>query len=228
MIIAGFIKNSLVDYPAHISCVLFLPGCNFNCFYCHNRQLLDGKHEIIDNRFVFDLLTKRKGMVDGVVISGGEPTLHKDLPAFIKEIKNIGYKIKLDTNGSSPDAIKLLINENSCDYYAVDYKAPQDKYSEICGSEATADNNLKTISILAESGVDFEVRTTVYPQLTKEDLMCMANELPLLPRYVLNRYKKPSLYLPQDKTRIERSPYTQEEILMLAENIRSIQPNVIV
>lgn len=226
MVIAGFVKNSLVDFPGCISSVLFLPGCNFNCFYCHNRQLLQDNYENIDTQTIFDFLQKRKGMIDGVVISGGEPTLHEDLLMFINKIKNIGYKVKLDTNGSSPDIIKQILQEEVCDYYAVDYKAPKDKYKDICGENANADDTLKTISILAESGIDFEVRTTVFPHLTKEDLMNMATELPLLPRYVLNRYKKPALYMPQDKILIEHRPYTQKELTKLAESIRAIQPNI--
>lgn len=227
MVIAGFVKNSLVDYPGYISCVLFLHGCNFNCFYCHNRQLLNCQYKIIDSRIIFDFLIKRKGMIDGVVISGGEPTLHEDLLAFIKKIKNIGYKVKLDTNGSSPDIIRQLLNEEACDYYAVDYKAPKVKYSEICGNGINADDTLKTISILAASNIKFEVRTTIYPQLTEEDLICMARELPTLQRYTLNRYKKPMLYLPQDKMRIEMNPHTQKDIEALAKSIHTIQPNVI-
>lgn len=226
MVIAGFVKNSLADFLGCISSVLFLPGCNFNCFYCHNRQLLQDNYENIDTQTIFDFLQKRKGMIDGVVISGGEPTLHEDLLMFIKKIKNIGYKVKLDTNGSSPDIIKQFLQEEVCDYYAVDYKAPKDKYKDICGENANSDDTLKTISILAESSIDFEVRTTVFPQLTQEDLILMAKELPLLPRYVLNRYKKPTLYMPQDKARIEHRPYTQKELTLLAKSISTIQPNV--
>jgi pyruvate formate lyase activating enzyme len=226
MIIADYLKNSLIDYPGFISCVIFVPGCNFNCFYCHNRLLRDEIYNNSNNIDIFDFLQKRAGMLDGVVISGGEPTLQTDLQHFIKKIKNLGYKVKLDTNGSNPKIIKDLIAADLCDYYAVDYKAPKAKYKQICGSEADAGSVLETIQTLIDCGAEFEVRTTIYPQLCKEDLLCMSKELPTLPRYVLNRYKKPQHYLRQHKDLIEQTPYTQKEIEDLTKHIRLIQPNV--
>jgi pyruvate formate lyase activating enzyme len=227
MIISGFIKNSLVDYPGLISAVLFVPGCNFDCFYCHNRLLLDEEYKIVDNHSIIEFLHRRKTLLDGVVITGGEPTLQADLLPFIQNIREIGYKIKLDTNGSSPQVIQQLLDKKACDYYAVDYKAPKIKYSEVCGKGIDADSTLETIELLLSSGADFEVRTTVYPQLRKEDLLCMSKELPQLPRYVLNRYRKPEHYLPKDTERINQTPYTQEEIEALSRSIRANQPNVI-
>jgi pyruvate formate lyase activating enzyme len=225
MIISGLIKNSLLDYPGFISAVVFVPGCNFDCFYCHNRLLLDGTHKIMDNHNIIEFLKSRQGLLDGVVITGGEPTLQADLLSFIQEIRGIGYKIKLDTNGSSPQTVKQLLDEQACDYYAVDYKAPKAKYSDICGKGISAEPTLETIGLLLSSGVSFEVRTTVYPQLSRNDLLCMSQELPPLPRYVLNRYRKPEHYLPKDTERINRTPYTQDEIEALSHIIRVNQPN---
>lgn len=124
MLISGIVKSSLLDYPGLISCVIFLPGCNYDCFYCHNRPLIQGSPDILNPREVFDFLQKRKGQLDGVVISGGEPTLHKDLIPLIAQIRLLGYKVKLDTNGSNPQIIAETLEKNLCDYYAVDYKAP--------------------------------------------------------------------------------------------------------
>ena len=160
MIIAGMIKSSLIDYPGHVSCVLFVPGCNFNCFYCHNRSLLDSSYTIIDPRVVEDFLKKRAGLLDGAVITGGEPTLHHDLIPYLEKIKALGYKIKLDTNGSNPEVIKQVLQSGLCDYFAVDYKAPAAKYKEICGGNADAGPVLEA-NILLGSNADFEVRTTV-------------------------------------------------------------------
>ncbi len=227
MIISGIAKSSLLDYPGLLSGVLFLPGCNYDCFYCHNRSLIDGSHSFLNPREVETFLQKRKGKLDAVVISGGEPTLHKDLIALIAQIRLLGYKIKLDTNGSNPQVIAELLAKNLCHYYAVDYKAPLSRYEEICGKGADGKKTLETIGLLLESGVDFQVRTTVIPQLSKVDLLIMAKELPLLPSYVLNAYRKPPSFLPEDRQRIEQPPYSQADIKALTKEIAVYQPNAI-
>jgi len=227
MLISGLAKSSLIDYPGLISCVLFVPGCNYNCFYCHNRSLIDGTHDVIETGVVEDFLKKRLGLLDGVVITGGEPTLQSDLISYMKMIKNLDYKIKLDTNGSSPQIIEQLLKIGLCDYFAVDYKAPSARYKEICGNNANAETVLQTIKLLLEARTDFEVRTTVIPQLAENDLICMSSELPVIPRYVLNRYRPPVKFLPCDKDRIEKKPYTQSQIIEFVNTIRSIQPNTI-
>lgn len=227
MIISGLAKSSLIDYPGLISCVLFVPGCNYNCFYCHNRSLIDGTHDIIETEVIENFLKKRTGLLDGVVITGGEPTLQSDLISYMTMIKNLGYKIKLDTNGSSPQIIEQILNTDLYDFFAVDYKAPSARYKEICGKDANAETVLDTIKLLLNAKIDFEVRTTVIPQLTENDLKCMANELPLVPKYVLNRYRPPEKFLPCDKDRIEKKPYTQSQIIEFANNILDIQPNAI-
>ncbi|MHB1483787.1 MAG: anaerobic ribonucleoside-triphosphate reductase activating protein [Saccharofermentanales bacterium] len=225
MIISGIVKSSLVDYPGFISCVLFVPGCNFNCFYCHNRSLIDGSHDIIAPGYVEDFLEKRKGLLDGVVITGGEPTLQPDLIPYIRHIRRLGYKVKLDTNGSSPRIITQLLEEGLCDYFAVDYKAPASRYKEISGSCVDSAVVLDTIKHLTESKMGFEVRTTVIPQLGENDLLCMSKELPILPRYVLNRFRKPEKFLACDETRVSENPYTQSRINEFVQIIRFNQPN---
>lgn len=227
MTISGIVKSSLVDYPGIIACVLFVQGCNYNCFFCHNRSLIDGTHDLISLQYVKDFLTKRAGLLDGVVITGGEPTQQPDLVSYIEMIKGLGYRLKLDTNGSSPQIIAQLLQLELCDYYAVDYKAPSVKYQEICGRSSNAKMVLKTIDLLLHHHADFEVRTTVIPQLGEEDLVCMAKELPVVPRYVLNRYRKPEKYLPCDQLRIEQTPYAQAQMNVFADLIRTWQPNVI-
>ena len=227
MMIAGMVKSSLVDYPELVAGVLFVPGCNYNCFYCHNRSLLDGTHDIIEQQEVTDFLKKRVGLLDGIVITGGEPTLQKDLISTLREIKELGYKIKLDTNGSSPVTIAQLLQYGLCDFYAIDYKAPAARYQEICGRGANAETVLKTIGLLLDNQADFEVRTTVIPQLLEADLMCMAKELPVVPRYVLNRYRTPEKYLSVDRDRIAAKPYTQAQIDALKVLISTRQPNVL-
>lgn len=226
MTISGIVKSSLVDFPGHISSVLFLPGCNYDCFYCHNRQIINGSHSKLDIEEILEFLKKRVGLIDGVVITGGEPTLHHDLQQFIETIKELGYKIKLDTNGSSPDVISQFLDLGLCDYYAVDYKAPFARYREVAGMCADAKKVLQTINLLLGSGTEFEVRTTLIPQLKEEDLVAMARELPVLPKYVLNAYRKPEFYHLEDEERILQTPYTKNQIKSLAKVIVEYQPNV--
>jgi len=227
MTISGIVKTSFLDFPGKMACVLFVPGCNYNCFYCHNRQLIDGSGEKLDPEEIRSFLKKRAGMLEGVVISGGEPTLQPDLGPYIRSVRALGYKIKLDSNGSNPGVIEKLLEENLCDYYAIDYKAPAARYREICGERVDASAVQKTISVLLAAKIPFEVRTTVIPQLSEEDLTAMAKELPVLPRYVLNRYRAPEKYELRDRERIEAKPYTREQIERFAEHLRTLQPNTV-
>lgn len=225
MTVSGMVKSSFVDFPGLLACVLFVPGCNFNCFYCHNRSLIDGTHEIMLPGFVEDFLKRRAGMLDAVVISGGEPTLQPDLIFFMESLKSLGYKIKLDTNGSSPQTIKEILGAGLCDYFAVDYKAPSNRYKEICGPVADAEKVLETIRMLYESSARFEVRTTVIPQLSEPDLIIMAKELPPLQRYVLNKYRTPQKYLFCHLDLINQLPYTQAQIEAFTHIVHPFQPN---
>jgi pyruvate formate lyase activating enzyme len=227
MTISGIAKSSLVDYPGLVSCVLFVPQCNYNCFYCHNRSLIDGTHETLDPTFIREFLQKRIGLLDGVVISGGEPTLQPDLIPFAKEVKQLGYRLKLDTNGSSPDIIEQLLQIGLFDYYAVDYKAPAHRYPEICGAGEEADTVLRTIDLFCRSNAPFEVRTTVIPQLQESDLISMAKELPKLSRYVLNPYRKPEHFLPCDASKVSQLAYTKGQIESFAKMMQPFQPNII-
>lgn len=226
MIFAGIVKSSLVDYPGYVSCVLFVPGCNFNCFYCHNRELIEGPHDVLNCEKIIEFLRKRRGLLDGVVLSGGEPTLQDGLLPAMKTFKDFGYKVKLDTNGSNPEIIEKILVSGLCDYFSVDYKAPASRYREICGDGADAEKVLKTIGLLLNSGVSFEVRTTVIPQLTDSDLLIMAKELPKLPKYRLNRYRKPEKFMEEDILRISEKPYSTQQITDFSDEIRKIQPNV--
>ncbi len=226
MNISGIVKSSLIDYPGLVSCVLFVPGCNYSCFYCHNRSLIDGSHILMTPHYVEDFLRKRSGLLDGVVISGGEPTLQNDLISSMLMLKLKGYKVKLDTNGSRPDVVEEILKLGLCDYFAVDYKAPAELYPVICGAGTDAGRVIKTIRLLSENQVPFEVRTTVIPQLGCDELIQMAKELPRLPRYVLNRYKVPENYPIHEEERIRKRPYCREDIQSLADCVIAWQPNV--
>jgi pyruvate formate lyase activating enzyme len=226
MQIAGFVKNSFLDYPGHIAAVVFVPGCNMDCWYCHNRPLWKARN-LIHQAYVLDYLSKRRRFLDGVVISGGEPTLHKDLAEFIRQVRQMDYLVKLDTNGTLPQKLKPILEKQLGDYYAIDYKAPKARYPEICGKGADGDAVLKSIQLLQESGAGFEVRTTVIPQLSLPDLAQMARELPPLPRYVLNRYRQPERYPEAERERIMQRPYTQAEIEAFVQELKRLQPNIV-
>ncbi len=172
MLFFGLVPTSLVDYKDYISCVLFTKGCNMRCPYCHNVELVlpgyEDKLEKYDEQRVFKFLEKRKGQLDAVVITGGEPTIHADLFDFIEKVKNIGYKIKLDTNGTNPDVVKRLIEKNLVDYIAMDVKGPFSRYSEFVGVDLDLDKIAKSINLIKKMD-DYEFRTTVYPIIELKD-----------------------------------------------------------
>ena len=228
MQIAGFIKNSFVDFPGKIASVIFLPGCNYDCFYCHNRHIISGKADSISFADIDAFFQKRKDDIEGVVVSGGEPTLHKELTELLRYIKDFGFATKLDTNGSNPAVIKELLQKKLLDFVAVDYKAPKDCYEEFAGVGADAKSVLAVIEMLLDFGILFEVRTTVAPGLDRQKLIKIASELPLLPRYVLNVYRKPQQYPACYEDRVNHLMLTRDQIKAVAEEIRLIQPNIIV
>jgi pyruvate formate lyase activating enzyme len=165
MRIGGFVKFSLIDYPGKVAAVIFTQGCNFRCPYCHNPELVYPEMfvETIPLDYVFDFLQERKGLLDGVVFCGGEPTLQEELLETILDIRSMGYAIKLDTNGSNPDVLAEVLPH--VDYVAMDIKAPfGDMYSRVCGVTVD-DYEIRTSMLLIRaSGVEYEFRTTVHPR----------------------------------------------------------------
>ncbi len=184
--IGGFQKQSLIDYPGNISSIIFTCGCNFRCNYCHNPELvLPGeiaklKHNSI--AAILDWITKYRKLLNAVVITGGEPTMHARLPVLIHFIKNLGLKVKLDSNGTNYEMLKHLINKQLVDFVAMDIKAPLslDKYRMIVGGHLNTDmmNNIKaTAVLLMEGNTDYEFRTTLDPLLTVSDIKTIINSL---------------------------------------------------
>lgn len=188
MKIGGFVKNSFVDYPNLISSVIFTIGCNLKCWYCHNSHLLDGKHKLIKEEEIFEFLISHKGFIDGVVISGGEPTLQEDLVEFIKRIKSLGYKIKLDTNGTNFEVLKDLIKWELIDYVAMDIKAPIEDYAKIVCVDCKMDDVNKSIELLLNGQVDYEFRTTFSPDLTLSDIEKICKTISGAKTYSIQKY----------------------------------------
>ena len=171
---------TLLDFPGRVACTVFLGGCNFRCPFCHNSELLDGTEEqVMDDKALLSFLTKRKGILDGVCITGGEPTLKKELPQLLREIKALGYPVKLDTNGYRPEVLKALVEEGLVDYVAMDIKNSPDEYGKTVGlSKMDISRIEESIRFLAKGNVDYEFRTTVVSQLhTKKSIEDMGKWL---------------------------------------------------
>ncbi len=159
----GLQKMTLLDFPGHVACTVFLGGCDFRCPFCHNFELIDGTEKpLMSDEVFFKFLNKRHGLLDGVAITGGEPCLHKDLPAFLKRIKEMGFLTKLDTNGYHPELLESILSSGLTDYVAMDIKNSEDRYGETCGVTGLDLARIrKSIQLLMDSNVDFEFRTTV-------------------------------------------------------------------
>ncbi len=190
---AGLQKISLVDYEGKVACTLFTAGCNFRCPFCHNSDLVIYAKNVNYIPFdeILDYLNKRKGMLDAVVITGGEPTLMPGLKEKLYEIKKLGYKIKLDTNGTNPDIVKELVNLKLIDYVAMDIKNSYEGYSKTIGLESYDSNKiLESINYLLSGEVDYEFRTTLVREFhTDEDIKNIAKMIQGAKRYYLQEFK---------------------------------------
>lgn len=215
--LAGLQKTTFIDYPEKIACIVFTQGCNFRCGYCHNPELFENKEPVLSVPAFFEFLNKRKGKLDGVVITGGEPTLHgKDLIEFIKEVKSLGFLVKLDTNGTHPDVLQELLNENLLDYIAMDIKAPLAKYKTITRTDIDTKIIKKSIDMIMNSGVDYEFRTTIVKsQLSVEDLRQIGELIQGAKRYYMQKFLATKIL---DETLMSEESYTDEEF----KNLRTI------
>lgn len=175
MIIAGLQRLTLLDFPEHVACTVFTWGCNFRCPFCHNSALvLPDKikgEDMMDIEEFFAFLDKRRGRLDGVAITGGEPLIQQDIKEFMRRIRSMGFLVKLDTNGSFPDRLREILDEGLADYVAMDIKSDLDGYGTAIGVvDAPTDKILQSIRILKESGIPFEFRTTVIDELHDENV----------------------------------------------------------
>lgn len=191
--IKGFLETSFVDWRGKICSVLFLPYCNFRCPYCHNHPLIlhPEQFESIPIQVIFNRLQSLKGWIDGICLTGGEPTLHPDLPSLALEIKERGFQVKLDTNGSHPQMLERLIEEKLLDYISMDIKAPLDSlsYWRSAGVSVNIESIWRSIEILKAGRVEYEFRMTVVPTLhTIEDLLILGHQLKPGPRIVLQNF----------------------------------------
>ena len=215
MQICGLQKVTLIDFPGKVACTVFLGGCNFRCPWCYSKELVLPQNialqpKISEKQF-FDFLKTRQELLAGVVVCGGEPTIHKELPQFIKKIKKMNFLVKLDTNGSNPRALQRLLKDRLLDYVAMDVKAPQAKYREAAGVTIDGADIAKSIEILKASKIDFEFRTTVVPTIhTKEDIIQIAKWLSPAKKYYLQNFL-PIKTVSQAFE--EKRPYSNEDLL---------------
>ena len=171
MNINGLQKLTLLDYPGRTACTVFLAGCDMRCPFCHNSELISGNAPVeLTDTDLLEFLKKRKGLLDGVAFTGGEPTLRRELPDLMKKIKDMGYSVKLDTNGNHPDMLKHILDNGLADYVAMDIKNSPERYAQTIGLDSfDMEPVYKSIALLLSSGIDFEFRTTVVDQLHDEE-----------------------------------------------------------
>jgi pyruvate formate lyase activating enzyme len=220
MKIGGLQKTSLQDYPEEVSSIIWTIGCNFSCPFCYNTDLVYGNIEEISEDEVLSFLEKRKKLIDGLVISGGEPFLQKDLKNFCKKVKKLDYKIKIDTNGTFPNKLKELIDEKLVDYIAMDVKAPKRKYEKLAGVKTDVKKIEKSVGIIKNSDISYEFKTTFIPSLLeKKDIIDIAKWLKDSKKFYLQQFKN-NFSLVSSKLQ-EVKPYSTAELIETLNDIKS-------
>lgn len=217
MLIVGLVKTSLIDYPGAICTVIFTYGCNFRCRFCHNPDLVTGKISDLktySEEEVLNFLKKRKNVLDGVVITGGEPLINKNIRGFLKRIKGLGYAVKLDTNGSNPELLKDLIEGKLVDFIAMDIKNSLEKYSKTVGVNIDKKSINESIDVIKNSGLEYEFRSTVLPRLhIEKDFHEMGEMIKGANKFVVQGFR-PGITL--DKEFEKEKSFASEELKDIA------------
>jgi len=218
--IKGYLRISLIDYPGKIVSLVFLPRCNFRCPFCFNVEMVKDSDKLrtVEPEEIFEHLKSQRKWLDGVCITGGEPTLHEGLLEFIRKIKELGFLVKLDTNGTNPEMLEELIKNKLIDYVAMDIKGPLKKYQEITESEVDEKTIQKSIDIIRNSGIDYEFRSTILPRFhSKEDILAIGKWLKGSKKYCLQQFRNEKTL---DKKFENEKVYTPDELKELAENVK--------
>lgn len=223
MKIGGFSKITLLDFPDNVACIVFTKGCNFNCPFCQNVSLiLDDNKDLIDESEIFEYLEKRKNVLDGISISGGEPFIQKKLKDFILKVKNLGLKVKIDTNGSNPVLLKELINNNLLDYIAMDIKNSYEKYDITSGTIVNIDNIKESIKLIEESSIKYEFRTTIIKEFHNiDDIVKILSYIDKKSKYYIQNYTKNSDIKDQNL-----NSFTNEELENMKEKLSKKYENI--
>lgn len=236
MMVGGLQKFTLLDYPEHLAAIIFTVGCNYRCHFCYNPMLVwpdwaskskyspasDGEqkdHPAISEGDLFAFLEERAGKLDGIVITGGEPTLHRDLPDFIRRIRSLGYKVKLDTNGTNPEMLKSLLEEKLIDYIAMDIKGSPENYDKVTGVKNDLAKIRESVTMIKESSLPYEFRTTIVPgYVNPGDIPAMGEFIRGAEKWFLQKFKSDIDLL--DKELEGHKPYTDKEMEKMAEEAR--------
>ena len=224
MRIAGLQKLTLLDYPEHTACTVFTAGCNLRCPFCHNSELVlpERKPELMDEEWFFSFLKKRQGILEGVCVTGGEPLLQKDIAPFLARIKDLGYAVKLDTNGCFPKILRSLVEEGLVDFVAMDIKNSPASYAATAGIPALDITAVQeSVSFLLSGAVDYEFRTTVAARLhSEEDFHAIGQWLKGAKRYFLQEFKDSG-----DVLTANLQPPTPEQLERFRDIARQYVPN---
>lgn len=228
MKIGGLHKVSLIDYPGKISAIIFTQGCNFRCPYCHNPELVDPKlfEPPMPHEEIFGFLDRRRGKLDAVVVTGGEPTLQPNLIPFLRRVKEMGYLVKIDTNGALPEVLENLIAHRIADYIAMDIKAPLEKYAQVTRTEVDTERIRRSIDLVMASGIPSEFRTTIVtPLLDREDIRKIGGLIRGTRRFVLQKFVA-SKKLSEDSQKA--STYPDSELEEFKKELESVIDKVMI
>lgn len=222
MKLAGLQKTTLLDFPGKVACTVFLSGCNFRCPFCQNAEILDGSISDISKEEFFAFLNKRRGLLDGVCVSGGEPLIHADIGEFLRKIKELGFAVKVDTNGAFPDRLKALCGEGLVDYVAMDIKNSPERYAKTAGAEIDIGKIKESAAFLMSGAVGYEFRTTVVKQLHRaEDMLKIGQWLKGAQAYFLQNFRDSDTVLKRGL-----SPLSDEELEAFKRLLRPFIPAV--
>lgn len=232
MRISGLLKQTLVDYPGEVAATVFTQGCNLRCPFCHNGHLVTrpgkAQNDYMDEEMVLDFLAERQGFLDALVITGGEPTLHKDLPDFIAKVKGLGFLVKLDTNGTNLLMLEFLLGQNLLDYVAMDIKAAVElkAYQNACGNLSLEDffNIRNSLNLLKNADINVEFRTTVIPSLhSSEDIINIAKYITGAKLYTIQQFN-PEVTLDVNYEKL--LPYDKKDMELIAKKCRAFVETV--
>jgi len=218
MLIGGLQKSTLVDYPGKVAATVFTLGCNYHCPFCQNPELVDTerikKQPQMEQEAFFDFLKSRKGLLDGICITGGEPLIQSDIFDFVKKIKKQGFLVKLDTNGSQPEKLKKLFQKNLLDFVAMDIKSSLEKYPDAVGAQINPRDIQKSIDLIRQSGTDYEFRTTAAPGIiNKKEIKKIGQWLKHAKKFALQQFRTEKTL---DKSWQKIKPYPDEQLKEMA------------
>ena len=226
MNISGHQKTSLIDYPGKVSSVIFTSNCNFYCPFCHNPDLIKPQLKLyeIPEKDILNYLKKRKKIIDGLVITGGEPTIQPDLVSFIEKVKKEGFFVKLDTNGTNPEVLKKLFKKKLLDYVAMDIKSSEDKYQQATRTKVDVKKIKESIELIKKSGIDYEFRATIVPTLhTKKEIEGIGKLMNNVNKFYVQQFRPVRTLDPEFENII---PYDDESLKSFARILNKYIKNV--